>query len=285
MTRRDPLAENLRAAFDADVAVDGDDEALLARAVDRAMASTVVSASQPVPSLRGRRPPVRVLRYAVPLAAAFIASLAMAAGYMVYRSPPSSPDLPHPALHVAPTAPAAAPTLAPAPVGDGAPTISVDDLPNVAARAAASTAAREVAPSPAQAPAATAAELFRDANAARRAGEITKSVELYRSLVAHHAETPEAHAARVSLGRLLLDKQGDASGALAQFDAYLKSGLSDRALAEEARLGRALVFQRQGRQEEERRAWQELLDRHSDSLHAGRARERLRVLAQESPSP
>jgi hypothetical protein len=84
---------------------------------------------------------------------------------------------------------------------------------------------------------------------------------------------------------LLLDRRGDTAGALAQFDAYLRSSSSDRALAEEARLGRALVFQRQGRQEEERRAWHELLERHPDSLYASRARERLRALAPPEIAP
>jgi TolA-binding protein len=296
MTRPDPLADELRAALEADTEASADDEALLARAIDRAVASSMAAAA-PVPtlapaappnslhSLRPRRGPARVLRYAVPMAAAFVATLAMAAVYTVYRSPPAPAHDPERVVPAAPTTPAAAttlPVLATPPASDGAPTIAVDDLPAVTARPSSSAPTREIAPDPA-APVASAADLFRDANAARRAGQITRSVELYRSLVAHHADTPEAHAARVSLGRLLLDKQGDAAGALAQFDAYLKSSASDRALAEEARLGRALVFQQQGRQEEERRAWQELLERHPDTLHAGRARERLRVLAPESP--
>jgi tetratricopeptide (TPR) repeat protein len=175
------------------------------------------------------------------------------------------------------------PAPVPSPAKESAPTISVDDLPSVTPRSPTSAPARGVAPSVPESTA-SAADLFRDANAARRAGEVATSVDLYKTLIARHADSAEAHAARVSLGRLLLDKQGDAAGALVQFDSYLRSGSSDRALAEEARLGRALVFQRQGRQEEERRAWQELLERHSDSLHSARARERLRVLSGE-PSP
>jgi tetratricopeptide (TPR) repeat protein len=155
------------------------------------------------------------------------------------------------------------------------------DLPS----AAPSGSAYAARPGPHSAPLASASELFRDANASRRAGEVDKAVELYGALVSQFPDTPEAHAARVSLGRLLLDRRGDAAGALAQFDAYLKASSSDRALAEEARLGRALVFQRQGRQEEERRAWDELLERHPDSLYASRARERLHALAPASPAP
>jgi TolA-binding protein len=243
------------------------------------MASSVAAAPEPArpAPARVRRIPARIVRYALPAAAALVASIAMGAVYMVYRSPPPPPDVPRPALQT-PVTRAATPPALPAAVSDGAPTISVDDLPSVTARPAGSNTARE-APPGAIDTTATAADLFRDANAARRSGEVGKSVDLYRSLIASHPDSAEAHAGRVSLGRLLLDKQGDAAGALAQFDAYLKSAAADRALAEEARLGRALVFQRQGRQEEERRAWQELLERHSDSLYSARARERLRVLA------
>jgi hypothetical protein len=307
-TRPDRLAETLRAALEGEAPAAGvveDDDALLARAIDGAMASTVVAAPEApevrapasktsgadsVYSLpaRGRRTPVRLVRYVLPVAAAFIASLAMAAVYMTYRAPPPWPDEPRtdlPAPKPILTSPARVEPV-PVPASDGAPTISIDDLPTVTPRRSASApvAPRDITPSPVESPA-TAAELFRDANATRRAGDVGKSVEIYKTLIARHGDTPEAHAARVSLGRLLLDKQGDTAGALAQFDSYLKSSSSDRALAEEARLGRALVFLRQGLQVEERRAWQELLERHPDSLHGSRARERLRALTPEPSSP
>jgi TolA-binding protein len=218
----------------------------------------------------------RALRYTLPLAAAFVASVALGAVYIVSRgaSPPPQ-ELPHPA---APATPAprgtAVSTPPPAP---GAPAISVDDLPNAESPPdAPRSAAANDEPSSLRA---TAPELFRRANAARRAGDVRAAIDLYRALIARHSGTPEAHAARVSLGRLLLDREGDPAGALAEFDAYLASSSADRSLAEEARLGRALVFQREGRTEEERRAWQELLDRHPDSVQADRARARLQALA------
>lgn len=293
-TRRDPLAESFRAALDAEPSGEtssSDDEALLARAIERAVGATMTSAAPPVPpaaastgSLRtlgsARSARLRTLRYALPAAAALAASVAMAAVYINYRSSPTR-DVPHaPRESVPPAGGMLAPSAPVAPAAsESAPTVSIDNLPSVA----------PVASSPkapvAAAPTASAGELFRDANASRRAGEVDKAVDLYTALVSHYPETPEAGAAHVSLGRLLLDRRGDATGALAQFDAYLKSSSSDRSLAEEARLGRALVFQRQGRQEEERRAWDELLERHPDSLYASRARERLRVLAPSSPSP
>lgn len=313
-TPRDPLAESLRAALDAEPAT-ADEDALLARALERAIARTSPEAStkpaaapaddhsadapatpvRPVRALGSigkKRRGGRVFRYTLPLAAAFAASIAMAAVYVVARRPvePSrdaARSVPAAATSAAPLPPTGASTLpAVAPAPEDAPTVSIDDLPNAPPRASGSPAHVQA---PADLP--SPADLFSDANAARRTGDVGKAVELYRTLATRYPDAPEAHASRVTLGRLLLDKQGDVAGALAQFDAYLGSSSSDRALAEEARLGRALVFSRQGRQEEERRAWQELLDRHPNSLHAARARERLRALAPAaapgggSPSP
>lgn len=320
-THRDPLAESFRAALDLETpgtteTMTSDDDALLARAIDRAMAASVTavpaasSAATPAPiparvvppaaastgSLRAlngaRQARLRMLRYALPAAAALVASVAMAAVYMEYRSTPTPANdvthAPHDEAPPASTGPIAPPSrvTVPAPATEAAPTISIDDLPSVAPRASGSagrTDRAHVVVDPLAS--ATPAELFRDANASRRAGEVDTAAQLYTALVTRHADTPEALAGRVSLGRLLLDRKGDAPGALVQFDAYLRSSSSDHALAEEARLGRALVFQRQGRQEEERRAWHELLERHPDSLYASRARERLRVLAPAEIAP
>jgi TolA-binding protein len=311
MTHRDPLAEALRSALDADAPAmtTRDDEALLARAVDRAMAASIVAVTPDAvaaPSPAAAEPPVplrtrsglrlartRLLRVALPAAAALVATVAMAAIYINSRPPPPASDvahLPNEAVTaaVAPSAPAAHAAPAVVRPGDGAPTISVDDLPTVSSGGSGSATRNESAPAAVD-PAATStpADLFRDANASRRAGDVDHAVVLYSALVTRYADTPEALAARVSLGRVLLDRRDDPAGALAQFDAYLRSTSSDGALAEEARLGRALVFQRQGRQEEERRAWHELLERHPDSLYASRARERLRALApaEAAPSP
>lgn len=310
--RRDPLAESFRAALEADAAAapSAEDDALLARAVDRAMVACAAPAPSSSPLAAAprasSRPPLapaspvsvrslssarqtrlRGLRYALPAAAALVASVALAAVYVGSRPKPaplldvgrSSPDVTPPVSN----RPAGPPAHVSASASEGAPTVSIEDLPSVSPQPS-SSAVRDEGTRGAAASKATAAELFRDANASRRAGDVDKSVELYTVLVARHADSPEAHAGRVSLGRLLLDRRGDAAGALVQFDAYLKSSSADRALAEEARLGRALVFQRQGRHVEERRAWHELLDNHPDTLHASRARERLRVLGEVSPA-
>jgi len=123
----------------------------------------------------------------------------------------------------------------------------------------------------------TAADLFARANEARRSGNELGAVDLYRELLATFPGSREATATRVTLGRLLLDRIGDAGGSLALFDAYL-AGSPAGTLAEEARVGRALALGRLGRSAEERAAWEDLLARHPDSVHAPRARARLDAL-------
>lgn len=300
---RDPLADTLRDALAAE-SPRADEDAILARALDKAMAQVALPAAASItpsaqggeisPSVQAKLASVRpigssrrgrAIKYALPIAAAFAASVAMGAIYTVMRSPKAptiEPMVAAPPARTAPLGTATGAATVASPAKDPAPTMSVDDLPNAAPPPSTPSAARST---PGPASSATPAELFRDANSARRSGDVDTAIDLYKSLVAHHAGTAEAHAARVSLGRLLLDRRGDAAGALAQFDAYLSSTSSDRALAEEARVGRALVFLRQGRTQEEQRAWQELLDKNPDSLHAARARERLRALTPAPEAP
>lgn len=276
-TPPDRLADTLRAALDEEGGED--DDALVARAVARAMTRIADEASEPAPVARiseraraasGRR----WLRVAIPLAAAFAASIAMAAVMLANRAPTPAAPAPAAAPSPTPASPTAKAATAGTPAPDTTPTMSVEDLPSAklapAVMKPATVAPSEAAPS--------AAELFRTANTERRAGDVAKAIELYRTLQKEHPGSPESQASHVSLGRLLLDRQNDAAGALPQFDAYLKSGASDGTLAEEARIGRALALQRLGRSDDERRAWQELLDRHPQSLYAPRARERLGAL-------
>jgi TolA-binding protein len=117
--------------------------------------------------------------------------------------------------------------------------------------------------------------MFARANAARRRGDHVGAIVLYRDLLRDHPDAAEASAARVTLGRLLLD-DGDAEGALRSFDAYLRGG--DGALREEAMVGRARVLGRLGRDGEERGAWSALLQSYPQSIHAERARARLEQL-------
>ena len=123
----------------------------------------------------------------------------------------------------------------------------------------------------------SAAELFATANAARRDHETSAAVRAYRELLRGHPQSPEAKVARVALGRLLLDRVGDARGALRELDAYL----ADRehgSLREDALIGRALALGRLGRSREERDAWSRLLEEFPRSASAERARARISAL-------
>jgi tetratricopeptide (TPR) repeat protein len=130
-------------------------------------------------------------------------------------------------------------------------------------------------PPPVVAPAAD--EIFAAANEARRRGDSQKSFELYTQLARIHPGSREETTSRVLLGRLLLDRGGDATQALGLFTRYLEASPGGT-LAEEARLGRALALTRLGSAKEERQAWQQLLAFHPNSIHAERARKRLEEL-------
>jgi hypothetical protein len=132
--------------------------------------------------------------------------------------------------------------------------------------------AAEPAPSP-RAAARSATALFAAANVARREGEVGKAARLYRELVRRHARTPEGLVARVTFGRLLLDRLGDARGALREFDAYLGDA-EQGTLREEALIGRALALGKLGRAREERKAWTALLAAFPKTGYAERAKAR-----------
>jgi TolA-binding protein len=126
-------------------------------------------------------------------------------------------------------------------------------------------------------PAATAAELFARANLARRRGDVNEAAHTYRDLQSTFPGSPEEIVSRVTLGRLLLDRLGDARGALVQFDSYLANP-THGALREEALIGRALALGRLHRQAEEKGAWAALVAAYPKSAYAERARARLEEL-------
>lgn len=298
-TPPDPLVAALRAALDDErggaatsaAMSDADDAALIARAITRA--TSTLSATDPSAAAsndaktpaRGaveRSPRTRssFVRLTLPLAAVCAASIALASVYVATRSvpPPVSPnDLPETSSSLDAPPRVQRDLNLPGEI----PSISVTDLPS-AKPSAAVTSARTWSP-PTTDSVVTAAELFRDANAERRSGNVEKSIDLYRALQKQFPDASETRASRVTLGRLLLDRQSDATGALAQFDAYLSGHGADGALSEEARLGRALALQRLGQASAEKQAWQDLLVQHPQSLHASRAKERLRVLEGGAP--
>jgi TolA-binding protein len=118
----------------------------------------------------------------------------------------------------------------------------------------------------------TAAALFSSANQARRDGNTTRAIALYRALETEYPASPEARVSHVTLSRLLLDR-GDARSALDGFDEYLSQG--GAALGEEALVGRALALQKLGSRDAEVAAWREVLRRFPKSVHARLARSRL----------
>jgi TolA-binding protein len=128
----------------------------------------------------------------------------------------------------------------------------------------------------------TAAELFAMASAARRAGDLGRARELFASLQWKFPQSSEARVSRVSLGKLLLAENRPAD-AEREFAAYLAG--NERALEEEAYVGRATALARIGRDAEEVRVWQDLLRRHPSSLYATKARERLQALGAAAAMP
>lgn len=249
--------------FDEALRVRPGDDALVARATGRAMATNT------------RTPGRRSGRVLVVAATLAFASSAGAAGYWYSGAAPAkTPELP--AGKPAATEPRAAlgPRAAPADT-------QVNQVVPKAEPAAAAKPPADARPLPrgsgsAEDTPVTAATLFRDANAARRAGKFALAESLYTELQARYPGTDEASVTRVSLGRLLL-AGGRAREADQQFKSYLGSGRKN--LVEEALVGRAEALARLGERGEERSVWQVLLRNHPSSVYAARARQRLDELA------
>jgi TolA-binding protein len=218
------------------------------------------------PSATGMR--FRSSRLAWPLAAAavVIAGAAVAGGWGPLRSErhevqsveTRAPE-PPPARAV-PPAPRPAASEAPAEENTPPPEPSKPPVIRVPKRAAV-------------APPATAEELYRSANEARRGGQPAQAVARYRRLQRQFPGSGEARLSHVSLGRLLLQR-GSAAAALAQFDAYLAGGNGQR-LAAEALFGRGRALQALGRRTEEVQNWSRLIGQYPDSAYADHANRRL----------
>ena len=157
--------------------------------------------------------------------------------------------------------------VAPAPVEAPAPD---------AERQQARPSRRRVAALSPAAPVVPAADLFADANRARRSGDYGAAVTEYRRLSEQFPGSREEITGRMIVGELMLARD-NAAEALKQFDSYL-AVRPDGTLAEEARVGRASALAALGRAADERAAWQELLRKHPASVHAERARARLNEL-------
>lgn len=121
----------------------------------------------------------------------------------------------------------------------------------------------------------TPAELFSQANQARRASDAARATQLYRVLQRKYPSSQEAQLSLVTLGSLQLNG-GNAAGALNTFNRYLSQ--AGRPLEAEALYGQAQAYRQLGRTSEEVRAWKRLLARHPSSGYATQARERLSSL-------
>ncbi len=242
-------------------AAPGDSE----RVARMAAAAVARAAARPGAGSRSARPAARhPARRIWPLAVAALAlsgaAVAGGAGWVALRSPapPASPAVE--ATPPAPTSPAA--VVAPAP----ASAIPPPDPVEVPTRTAAPTSAAPRPPPPAN-----ATELYRTANEARREGRTGEAIRSYQELQQRFPGSAEAHAARVSLGGLLL-RSGDAGAALAQFDAYLRGG---GRLEAEALFGRGRALEALGRAADEVDNWRTLVRRYPQSGYATHAQRRL----------
>jgi TolA-binding protein len=271
------------------------DDVLIARisgeALGRAAAITSGTISPPLHTTYTGLHPRRRRSWAVGAMVLFAATGATASfwsvrGVIVQRLL----NLPAPVETAAPAPEPKSPVIARAKAAPPAPVVEAPEeaLPEpepppvvVTPVAPAPVAVRPRAPEPINVPPPVAGpsadDLFAAANEARRSGDAQKSFELYTQLARLHPGSREETTARVLLGRLLLDRGGDATQALGLFTRYLDASPGGT-LAEEARLGRALALTRMGLAKEERQAWQQLLAFHPNSIHAERARKRLEEL-------
>lgn len=165
-----------------------------------------------------------------------------------------------------------------------APSVAVPGARPLPSRAA---PARQGAPARSATPlahppstATSAAELFRDANRARRARRVPDAVRLYLTLQATFPGSAEARLSFLSLGDLYFSRH-EYLAALGQFDGYAGSGES--VLIEEALVGRARALAALGRARDERAAWQTLLARCPQSDYRWRAQQRLAELDSSAP--
>ncbi len=236
-----------------DLAVDGSphagDEALLARGIDATITRALASRARDV--ARRKRWTYGAVAAAVAVASASFALIEGARSERRASEPPRAP------VATAPPASTGITTTAPPESTSAAEASQVPPLNGTP---------------PSLDP--TAAQLFAQANEARRRGDEALAVRQYGTLQRRFPRAPEASLSHVALARLYLDRLGDPARALAEFDQYLAGG-REGGLDEETLVGRALALQRLGRAADEKDAWQKLLAMFPNSLSAVRARARL----------
>ncbi|MDD9939645.1 MAG: FecR domain-containing protein [Myxococcales bacterium] len=115
--------------------------------------------------------------------------------------------------------------------------------------------------------AAGAADLFRAASLARRAGRMREAAEAYEALLRLHPKDPRATLSAFELGRIRMDMLGDHAGAVKAFEQALRSGA--RGGTREDALARLVAAQGQlGRARACRRVRARYLARYPDGVHA-----------------
>jgi TolA-binding protein len=122
-------------------------------------------------------------------------------------------------------------------------------------------------------PTMSSADLFSEANAARRQGDLPKATQFYRRLQSDFPQSEQAALSYVLLARIALGR-GAAGQALQEFEAYLRQ-VPGGSLEQEALQGKAQALGRLDRHREEIAAWSELLRRFPSSVYAPSAREHL----------
>ncbi len=251
---------DLMGDFDAAGAAEPGDSELVARIAATAARARGVTAPTP---LRPTRPYRRLAVAALVLAGTAAAS---GLGVVALRSS-TKQETPVGNAVQQPAPKSEAVTQAPAPAPVPAPTAAVEPATDAEVAAPPRPKTAPVAPAPA-----SAVELYRAANDARRAGRTGEAIRGYKDLQGRFPGSAEAKASRVSLGGLLL-RGGSAGDALAQFDAYLDGGGGP--MAAEALFGRGRALQALGRKAEETENLERLLRQYPKSAYATHAKRRL----------
>jgi hypothetical protein len=190
------IEHGLRADFAREPLHRDDDRALLERALGGALANLAA----PALGAGSRK------AWAVTAAGVLVAALAAAAvrSSGSGHAPPTPARAPAPALPPAERAkPSSAALPPPSAVASPEPTPRVARPPSSNVPRAADSAVST-----------SAAELFAQANAARRAGALPDASSLYRQLLSQFGDSREAQTSSVILGRLLLDRGARAVRAL-----------------------------------------------------------------------
>ncbi|HEX6239833.1 MAG TPA: FecR domain-containing protein [Polyangiales bacterium] len=113
----------------------------------------------------------------------------------------------------------------------------------------------------------SAADLFEQANVARRSGRVSEAAQLFAELVDRHARDHRAALAAFELGRMRMDSLGDARGAIDALERALKLD-ARRAFAEDALARLVLAHEALGNRAQCAQARARYLARYPEGVHA-----------------